>query len=173
APGSILEAALNEVKQLLAAIAEQQAAFGDAIETASKTLATKDVLNNDLMANCNQLRDRCWKAEGELARWQKIAMDLKAKEIQEANSGDFVDARGEYMFRIADIGKCREQAAKELNLRVTQEAGYVERLQEAFIIADANLLARQRFGEDWHNESCIKSAYEEARADLAKIREGK
>jgi len=23
--------------------------------------------NNDLMANCNQLRDRCWKAEGELA----------------------------------------------------------------------------------------------------------
>jgi chromosome segregation ATPase len=63
-----LEAALNEVRLLMDAIEKQQTAFVDAIKTAGKTLAAKDSLNNDLMANCNQLRDRCWKAEAEVDR---------------------------------------------------------------------------------------------------------
>ena len=66
---------------------------------------------------------------GELAAWQKIAIDLKASAIQDANSGDFVDSWGNHMFQVVDIEKCREQAAKELGLQVKQEAVYLERLE--------------------------------------------
>jgi len=41
-------------------------------EKLQEQLTAKDALNNDLMANFNQLRDRCWKAESELARWQQM-----------------------------------------------------------------------------------------------------
>jgi hypothetical protein len=141
APGSTLEAALNEIRLLLDAIEKQQNTFGAAIETAGKTLAAKDI---------------------ELARWQKIAIDLKAKNIQEANSGDFVDAQGEYMFRIADIGKCQEQAAKELNLQLTQETGYVERLEK-----DYAKLWRMCYGDPKQDDAT------RVQAALNKIREGK
>jgi hypothetical protein len=56
----------------------------------------------------------------QLATWQKIAIDLKASAIQDANSGDFVDSRGNHMFQVVDIEKCREQAAKELGLQLAQ-----------------------------------------------------
>lgn len=52
----------------------------------------------------------------ELARWRATAIDLKAKKIQDANSGDFVDAVGNHIFQVMDIGKCRELAAKELDV---------------------------------------------------------
>jgi hypothetical protein len=50
-------------------------------EKLQEQLAAKDSLNSDLMANCNQLRDRCWMAESELAGWQKIAIDERARRI--------------------------------------------------------------------------------------------
>jgi hypothetical protein len=125
-------------------------------------IAVKDSLNNDLIANCNQLRNRCWKAESELARWRQIAIDLKAKEIQEANSGDFVNARGDHIFRVMDLGKCREQAAKELDLQVTQEAGYVERLEK-----DYSNLWRMCYGDPKQDDAT------RIQAALTKIREGK
>jgi len=33
----------------------------------------------DMMENCNQLRTRCWKAEGELVNWQTKAIEERAK----------------------------------------------------------------------------------------------
>jgi hypothetical protein len=118
----------------------------------------------------------------DLAGLRKIAIDERSKnkhpnynELPEEDWEEKRDCGKDDFYLLRNRGKrtLRNEAAQELQLEAAKGAGYVERLQEAFIIADANLLARQRFGEDWHNESCIKAAYEEARADLAKIREGK
>jgi hypothetical protein len=136
-----------------------------------KEIAAKDALNDDLMANCNQLRNRCWKAEGELARWQKIAVEERAAKIQEANSGDFADARGNHMFQVLDLGTCREMAAKELNLRVTQETAYVERLEKEFL----DIYPYAEIGWSMHGYPIEFSEEERqtAQAALIKIREGK
>jgi hypothetical protein len=134
-------------------------AYGNAEESAElqrllMQLATKDALNNDLMANCNQLRDRCWKAEGELARWQQLAIDLKAVSY-------FVNSKSrEQVFDLQPKeirDKYRDRAAKELDLQVTQEAGYVERLERLAL------------------SMCLEAGWgqEEFEAALAKIREGK
>jgi len=98
----------------------------------------------------------------ECEKWKRIAIDLKAKEIQEANSGDFVDAQGDHVFQVMDIGKCREQAAEELNLQVTQEAGYIERLEK-----DYSKLWRMCYGDPKQDDVT------RAQAALNKIREGK
>lgn len=52
-------------------IADTAREWIDEAERLEGLLAAKDDLNNDLMANCNQLRNGCWKAESELARFQK------------------------------------------------------------------------------------------------------
>lgn len=72
----------------------------------------------------------------ELVRWQKIATDLKAERIQDANSGDFIDASGNHFFQVMDIEKCREQTAKELQLQVTQESNYIDRLERGLLEAE-------------------------------------
>jgi hypothetical protein len=38
------------------------------VSSLMKELAAKDALNDGLMANCNQHRNRCWKAEGKKPR---------------------------------------------------------------------------------------------------------
>jgi hypothetical protein len=137
APGSILEAALNEVKQLLAAIAEQQAAFGDAIETASKTLVTKD----SAIARLRKI------AIKHLAWAKFIETELDAIP-QEKNYEDYRE-------------KYERDAAKELDLRVTQEAGYVERLE-----TDYAKLWRMCYGDPKQDDAT------RVQAALTKIREG-
>ncbi|MCK9568922.1 hypothetical protein M0R72_08275 [Candidatus Pacearchaeota archaeon] len=144
-----------KLQRLLMQLAAKDAIISDELAR-RKALGA---LNEDLMANCNQLRDRCWKAESELARWQQIAIDERAAKIQEANSGDFVDAQGNYIFQVMDIEKCRELAARELNLQVTQKAGYVERLEKEYLEI-----------YKWINPDISE---ERARAALTKIREGK
>jgi hypothetical protein len=119
-------------------------AYGNAEESAElqrllMQLATKDALNNDLMANCNQLRDRCWKAESKLARWQKIAIEERAKRIEAYCKYDGVglkcdiSSKGGWCDTCTQPSKIRARAAKELNLQATHEAGYVERLEIAFV----------------------------------------
>lgn len=98
----------------------------------------------------------------QLATWQKIAIDLKASAIQDANSGDFIDARGNHMFQVMDLEKCREQAAKELGLQVTQEAGYLERLEKAYLEQ-----IRKEF-----TPGNVDDIERKARAALEKIRNG-
>jgi hypothetical protein len=110
------------------------------------------------------LRDRCWKAEGNLARWQKIAIEAKAEAIfwmEQTEPGDDNPEWEEIETDWADA--YREQAAKELNLRVTQEAGYVERLEIAFV--EEITQALELIGAENPRQT--------AQAALAKIREGK
>jgi hypothetical protein len=63
----------------------------------------------------------------ELARWQQIAIDLKAISYF-ANSQSKEQVFDLQPNEIQD--KYRDRAARELNLRATREAGYVERLEE-------------------------------------------
>ncbi len=121
---------------------------------------------DDLMANCNQLRDRCWKAESELDRWQKIAIEATARAMWEGRDGDIT---------YTDYEK---QAARELNLQATHEAGYVKRLESAFLdmwkiqlnLEDSDLLP-----ESWGelNDEVNVLLQKQAQAALTKIREGK
>ena len=116
APGSILEAALNEARLIMDAIEKQQTAFVDAIETAGKTLDGKDAeisawakrhaYATDMVAKCDALyRETCAKNDVEIARWQQIAIEERAKvlawERVEKDAPHWTDMT--------------EQAAKELN----------------------------------------------------------
>lgn len=131
--------------RVLDCVAEKNMARRDEdISNLVRELAVKDALNNDLMANCNQLRDRCWKAEGELARWQKIAINERAKQMNgpceyrtryewcdklEASCDGFP-----HMFGGCPIKETwRSMAAKELQLEATNEASYLARLEESFL----------------------------------------
>jgi hypothetical protein len=105
-------------------------------EKLQEQLAAKDALNNDLMANCNQLRDRCWKAESELARWQKIAIEATAMQLDDLPNADRCKHRTGYEYcdllddicdgfpHMLEICPIKEHwmsiATKELNLQVTQ-----------------------------------------------------
>jgi DNA repair exonuclease SbcCD ATPase subunit len=130
--------------------------------------------NKDLMANCNQLRDRCWKAEGELARWQKNAIEEKAKQMSGPcdfrTEYEWCDSRQASCDGFPHMWECCPNqdhwlsiAAKELNLQVTQEAEYAERLSDAFL----KLYEMQLPTMD------PETRKRHAQAALAKIREGK
>lgn len=82
-------------------------------------------LRDDLVKNCNHLRNRAQKAESELARWQKIAIDERAGKLiltrdctQNEDAADF-HHRCECGY---SLEKCpiadwwREQAARELGI---------------------------------------------------------
>jgi Mg2+ and Co2+ transporter CorA len=145
-----IERLQEEMRRSLRIIAE----YEDNVTISHQQLTAKDAEINDLMANCNQLRDRCWKAEGELVRWQKIAIDLKAVSY-------FVNFKSrEQVFDLQPKeiqDKYRDRAAEELNLQVTQEAEYVERLERLAL------------------SMCLEAGWgqEEFEAALTKIREGK
>ncbi|MDD3906422.1 MAG: hypothetical protein PHS46_07890 [Candidatus Omnitrophica bacterium] len=160
--------------------------IGDIIAAVHNAEAPKDVIkrlgefNDDLMANCNQLRDRCWKAEGELARWQQIAIEERAKCNWYKSTLDDLEisyipwdsiATGGCNIPLADYWQeYREQAAQELQLEAAKEAGYVDRLEAAYIDAKSRLIAGcDCDGYQIEVEECDR---EEAQAALVKIREG-
>jgi hypothetical protein len=91
---------------------------------------------DDLVANCNQLRDRCWKAEEQLtakdirtqqlretvenlrkfgAKWRAIAIKERAKVLAWERVEKYAPHWTEMM----------EQAAKELDLQISQEDDYL------------------------------------------------
>jgi len=127
-----MKAACEEIKRLRADIDFSDTNFVD-----------------DLLANCNQLRERCWKTESELARWQQIAIDERARIILDAED-KFERAKihhcpntSESCQDDCDLSWCPSaefwrsvatkelgQAAKELDLE--QEASYVKRLEEKY-----------------------------------------
>lgn len=71
--------------------------------------------------------------DAEIFKWQEIARDERAQRIQDAQSGDFVNAQGEHIFQIADLAECRKQAAKELDIQISQEDSYLDRLEKKFL----------------------------------------
>ena len=91
----------------------------------------------EVMANCNQLRKRCWKAEDQLAAWQKIAIEEYAKFLFYLQYDDDPDPRISWHKEKAErpefVSKYYDQAAKELGLQMIQEAGYLERLENRLI----------------------------------------
>ena len=97
-------------------------------------------LNNGLMANCNQLRDRCWKAEGELSKWQQIAIDERAQIIQ-YHRGILhpLDRPSNFWESMPkdEYAECRDLAAKELGLQLDDTG---EELTIAYMLGskDAN-----------------------------------
>lgn len=160
-------------------------------EKLQEQLAAKDALNNDLMTNCNQLRDRCWKAESELARWQNIAIGAKAEAIYNLYWQGVITEHPTQSHQMPvycdldDKTKYQADAAKELNLQVTREAGYVDRLKKKFL---DHLAARIYYESipyvsdywSWHDypeEPCQMKPKQwfrdPAHAALNKIREGK
>ena len=96
--------------------------------------------------------------DARIAELEQIAIDLKAVSY-------FVNFQArEQVFGLQPKeiqDKYRDRAAKELNLQVAQEAGYVDRLEEAFVeeVTDALWMA----GADHPHEKAI--------AALTKIRE--
>ena len=142
APGSTLESALDMVRKLMDAIEKQQTAFKDAIETAGKTLTDKDI---------------------ELARWRQIAIEERAKILSDpAAWDDRYETIRHPKTNIHSKDYFRERAAKELNLQLTQEAGYVERLEK-----DYAKLWRMCYGDPKQDDVT------RIQAALTKIREGK
>ena len=105
----------------------------------------------------NNLLERCRHAEEELAKWQQIA-------IQQRALINFIETEERYAYSEHVILSDDEMsiAAEELGLQVAQEAGYLSRLEEAFIgeVTDALWMA----GADHPNEK--------AQAALEKIRRG-
>jgi hypothetical protein len=147
----------------------------DVDEKRLEQLAAKDALNNDLMANCNQLRDRCWKAESKLARWQKIA--IKERSWLLLLETDILDLplRENYANQ---TDKYHDRATKELNLQVTRESSYIDRLEAAFLdmwkislnLQESDLTIEQQTDLNKKVNDLIQN---HARAALTKIREGK
>ena len=62
------------------------------------------VADDDLMANCNSLRDRCWKAEAQIAALKEKLLE-KQCQLMPAAPGCYADARME---------AARQQLAKEM-----------------------------------------------------------
>lgn len=132
-------------------------------------LAAKDSLNNDLMVNCNQLRDRCWKVESELSRWRQIAIE------ERFNYLDLCDAQ---YYPNGDRPDYRAQAAKELQLEATNDAEYLIRLEREFLSLKEKDIREN--GPFFHTATItgqttpfdLKKRTEMAQAALSKIREG-
>ena len=159
-----LVAEIGRLRELLQA-AEKRHQYNES------RLATKnDAIKSLEYRNHRRQEDFC-ALKSELARWQQIATDLKADEIQNENSGDFVDARGNHIFQVIDLGKCRERATEELNLQAPQDAGYVDRLEKEFL----DVYPYAEIGWSMHGYPIEFSEEERqtAQAALCKIREGK
>jgi len=114
----------------------------------------KDDLNNGLMANCNQLRTRCWKAEEDCKRWQQAAIESKAV----LHFVNFPSREQVFYLQPKEIqDNYRKQAAKELGLRMEQEASYTDRLERLAL------------------SMCLEAGWDQSdfEAALAKIKDGK
>ncbi len=122
-----------------------------------RQLTAKDAIIADEVARRKALGEMCEQKDIKLAKWQEIARDERAQRIQDAQSGDFVNTQGDHIFQIADLDECREQAAKELGIQISQEASYLKRLEAEYIE-----MVFSATGSD-----------EEAQAALDKIKGGK
>lgn len=131
----------------------------DEAERLEEQLIAKDATISqyaNAVVDCNSRLDA---KDIELARWQEIAIDAQTKVVillEEWGGSRTMDVR-------KDLVEYRERAAEELNLQVTQEAGYVERLEIAFV--EEITQALELIGAD--------SPRQTAQAALTKIREGK
>jgi len=197
--GTVIRELVAEVKRIRADNDRAERAHESLDAIRRNQLAAKDSLNNDLMANCNQLRDRCWKAESEverlleedkmndlqihnmdlqlidkdieLTRWKEIAIDERAKYNASTHVAALCvhpDAIMGMMKTIDDhIEEFRPNAAKELNLQIGQEAGYLKRLEVEYLTTKAELIL--------HEEAIYVDGEQNMKAQsaLAKIREGK
>jgi hypothetical protein len=148
-------------------------------EKLQEQLATKDAANNDLMANCNQHRDRCRKAESELARWQKIAVDERARVLYFAHAGDDMYDTG--CLEESDHFKTRHlpEAARELRLESAEDEPDADNLTIAYMMgskkADERLKVLLKYVFRLERAYIADSMQSEelARAALGRIREGK
>jgi len=119
----------------------------------------------------------------ELARWQKIAIEATAK----ANTYRMIAIQSGYPEKCHAVPATGDllQAAKEINLQVTREAGYVDRLEKEFL---DHMAARIYYESipyvsdywSWHDypeEPCQMKPKQwfrdPAQSALNKIREGK
>jgi hypothetical protein len=115
--------------------------------------------------------------KGELARWKAIAIEERAivKTIYLGSRGEThpgtLERAARHTGYDADIEDTRGNAAKELNLQIGQEAGYLKRLEGAYV----DLMAWVLYERDGKPiPVCIRydGEEEQAQAALAKIREG-
>ncbi|MCK9568698.1 hypothetical protein M0R72_07145 [Candidatus Pacearchaeota archaeon] len=108
---------------------------------------------SDLMANCNQLRTRCWKAEEDCKRWQQVAIEAKAV----LHFVNFPNREQGFYLQPKEIqDNYRKQTAKELGLQMEQEASYTDRLERLAL------------------SMCLEAGWDQSdfEAALAEIREG-
>ncbi len=148
----VLKGAIDEIKRL---------------RVLEANMKRRDDDIDDLLANCNQLRTRCWKAEGDCQRWQQIAIEERANRLAATHVLTGMVPTPSIPAAITTVEDhvqgFREQAAQELGLE--QEAIYVKRLEEK--VLDFYECDATRRG------CCRQVAQDQARAALAKILEGK
>lgn len=152
----IREAIIGMMPQLVAEIKRLQAKCDD-----------KSTTIRQMASNLIDLQEQ-------LATWQKIAIKEKANWLYATESTGGYD-----MMKVADL--CNEevaiskraQATKELGLQVAREAGYVRRLEEAFLDAKKGMIYWQK---SCRGEQPLPEIYEyaerEAQVALEKIRKG-
>lgn len=136
----IMPQLVAEIKRLQAQVENCHAAKNLHARRSEK-LQEQLVAKDDLLAQ-NQItiqmhHRNVLELQKELATWQKIAIDEHTKYLAASHCTTLVvhsDAIEGTMRMIEDhIPVFREQAAKELNLQVAQEAGYAERLEKEFL----------------------------------------
>lgn len=153
----VLPQLVAEIKRLQAQVENCHAAknlHARRSEKLQEQLVAKDDLLTQNQLTIQMHHSNVLELQKELDRWQKIAIDEKLKYILERD--------GSFKFDLADTDHCpvtchdceedcsfgwcpskdfwRSIAAKELNLQVIQEAGYLKRLEKEFLdlkISDA------------------------------------
>jgi isopentenyldiphosphate isomerase len=106
------------------AIAKEEG-FYQGIESIKEQLAANDAINNDLMTNCNQLRDRCWKAESEVKHLREQLAEVR--EEQENENKKSFDV---FIFQKEQL------VAKDIELARWQEIAIEERAKSLVIYPD-------------------------------------
>ena len=153
----IVAGLVEEIKRLQ----EDNAAKDDYL---AQRLMTLNMHHNNLKAAMEQVK----KLDGELARWQEIAIDMRACLMYPFNMPTWdhlpendVSERGSHLVQ---RGRAfwREQAAKELQIEAAKSASYITHLEADYL----------SWVREYYRDLGEDRAIAEAEAALAKIREG-
>jgi len=129
---------------------------------------------DDLLANCNQLRERCWKAESELARWEHIAIEATARGnyYKDFHPTLREDLTWEHRPCEKLIAEHRKRAAEELGIQIGRGANYLKRLEKEFLDLKMNCVHVVHAG-GLDEDEIIEYKRKTAQAALDKIRTGR
>ena len=171
----LLRKAITEVKRLQA----QAANWKEAAEVhhecrmaAAEQLSTKEAEITSWIADRDQWIARYEDASDELAKWRQIAIDERCKAIMLLEKLKDVANNPDWQTRGLSLthDEYMRQAAKELDLQISQEAGYLDRLEKEFL--DLYPYAEIGWSQHGYPIEFSEEERQEARDALDKIRAG-